>query len=581
MPTVNVIKRDLENLINMSISDNTINEKFPMMGIEVEGIYEEVKNNKNEKIIQFSVNPDRPDYLSVEGIARGFRGFIGIEMGMPKYHAQDSHVEFFVEEVKNRPYCAFAIVKNIPMNDYVLESIINLQEKLHWTIGRDRKKVAIGIHDLDKVTPPFYYKEVSGEEIKFEPLGWDKEATPKEILNKHEKGIKYAHLIPEDRYPIILDKNGNVLSMPPIINGNLTKVTNETKNILIDVTGWEIQAIENTLNILVCALADRGGKIYSIKLNKLNNKENNAMDNGKGDSNNDNLIQNTIIYPNLTPEIHEVSVDYINKRLGLNLNPGEIIGALRRARMDGEYNYEKNSIMVQVPPYRIDILHGVDFTEEVAIHHGYNRFVGNFPNVPTIGEKHPLEKKLEYIRNIMIGHGFFEVINLTLSNEEVLFKKMNMEVGDKEYIEVLKPASIEHRVVRSWILPLLMETLHINKHNELPQSIFEVGDVVILDNCEKSLTVCKNITKLAFVITHPSANFNEVKSYGESILLELGIEYRLENYNHPSFIPGRCAKIINLKNNKIIGYFGEIHPEVILNFQLEHPVVGFEMEIYL
>ena len=564
MPTINVNKRDLENLVNMSLSDKTIEDKFPMMGVEVEEIFEEIKEDKKEKIIQFSINPDRPYYLSVEGLARGFRGFMGIDKGMPKYDVYESDVEVFVEDVRLRPYCAFAIVKNVIVDDLVLESIINLQEKLHWTIGRDRKKIAIGIHDFDKVAPPFYYKEIKGDELKFEPLGHDVEMTPEEILQKHEKGIKYAHLIADDKYPIILDKDGNVLSMPPIINGNLTKVTTETRNLLIDITGTDKNAVENTLNILVSAFADRGGTIYSVKLVNSNNKNK----------------KDTIIYPDLTPKVEELSPEFINKRLGLNLNPGEIITSLRKARMDAEYNYEKNNMIVKIPAYRVDILHKVDFTEEVAIHYGYDKFTGKFPNVATIGEKYPLEKKFDFIRDVMVGYGFFEVMNLTLSNQDVLFKKMKIDVEDDEYVEVLKPASIEHRVVRPSILPLLLETLHTNKHNELPQKIFEVGDCVVIDETdESSYTKCKNVGKVAFAIIHPNANFNELKSYAEGLLREMDINYKLENYDHPSFIGGRCARIINADTEKAIGYFGELHPEVILNFDLEHPVVGFEMEI--
>jgi phenylalanyl-tRNA synthetase beta chain len=567
MPTINVAKRDLENLVNMSLSDKTIEEKFPMMGVEVEEIFEENKDGKKEKIVQFSINPDRPDYLSVEGLARGFRGFMGIDKGMPKYDVYDSDIEVFVENVELRPHCAFAVIKNIVVDDLVLESIINLQEKLHWTIGRDRKKIAIGIHDFDKINPPFYYKEIGGNGLKFEPLGYDIDMTPEEILQKHEKGVKYAHLITNNKYPIILDKDNNVLSMPPIINGNLTKVTTKTRNLLIEITGTDKNAVENTLNILACAFADRGGKIYSVKLN-IKGNENTAT-------------ANSIVYPDLSPKVDEISSEYINKRLGLNLNPGEIIMALRKARMDADYNYEKNNISVKIPAYRVDILHKVDFTEDVAIHYGYDRFIGKFPNVATIGEKHPLEKKFDFIRNVMIGFGFFEVMNLTLSNQEVLFKKMKLDMDDNQYIEVLKPASIEHRVVRPSILPLLLETLYNNKHNELPQKIFEVGDCVIIDeNDNKLYTKCKNIGKVAFAITHPNANFNEVKSYAEGLLREMNIDYELENYVHPSFIEGRCAKIVNKCNGHTLGFFGEIHPEVILNFDLEHPVVGFELKLY-
>ncbi|AEF96129.1 phenylalanine--tRNA ligase subunit beta [Methanotorris igneus] len=547
MPTINVRKSDLERLVNMDLSDAFIEEKFPMMGVEVEEVFEE----NGEKFIQFSINPNRPDYLSAEGLARGFRGFIGIETGLKRYDVYESDIKVYVEDVKTRPYIAFALVKNVQIDDVVLESIINLQEKLHWTIGRDRKKVAIGIHDANKVEAPFYYKEVDGDEIKFIPLNSEEEMTPREILEKHEKGIKYAHLI-KDKFPIILDKNGNVLSMPPIINGILTKVTTETRNLLIDVTGTDKNAVENTLNIIVTALADRGGTIFKAEVIYADEK---------------------ITYPNLEPKVKETTPDFINKTLGLNLNVGEIISCLRKGRMDAVY--ENGKLKVFIPAYRVDILHEVDFAEEVAINYGYDKFAGEYPIIGTIGEVDKLEKKCDFIREVMIGLGFYEVVNLTLSNQKILFENMRLDVDEKDYIEVLKPASVEHRVVRTSILPLLLETLRINKHKELPQRIFEIGDCVVID--ENFETKGRNIKKIAGAVIHPTANFNEIKSYVEALLRELKIDYELENHSHPSFIEGRCAKIIN--NEKEIGYFGEIHPEVILNFDLEHPVVGFEIEI--
>ena len=553
MPTINVNKIDLEKLTNMSLSDKTIEDKFPMMGVEVEGIFEE----NNQKIVQFSINPDRPDYLSVEGLARGFRGFIGIDMGLPKYDIRTSDLEVYVENVQSRPYCGFAIIKNIIIDDLVLESIINLQEKLHWSIGRDRKKMAIGIHDLDKIEAPFYYKEINGDEIEFEPLGHTELMTPKEVLEKHEKGVKYAHLLSGDKFPIIVDKNNTVISMPPIINGNLTKVGTETRNLLVEITGTDKNAVENTLNIIVCALADRRGTIFSLKL----------INNGK-----------ETILPDLTPNNAEITIDEINTRLGLNLNAGEIIACLKKARYDAQYSYEDENLKITIPTYRTDILNNVDIIKDVAINYGYENFKGELPAVATIGEKHIVEKKFEFIRNAMIGFGLFEVMNLTLSNQEVLFNKMNINIGDNEYVEVLKPASIEHRVVRPTILPLLLETLANNKHNELPQKIFEVGDCVVIDEKDETLyTHCKNVPKVSAVITHHNANFNEIKGLVEGLLREINMDYSIDNYKHPSFIDGRCAKII--VDNEIVGYFGELHPEIILNFELGYPVVGFEMEI--
>ncbi|WP_456419571.1 phenylalanine--tRNA ligase subunit beta [Methanocaldococcus infernus] len=540
MPTVNVKKYDLERLVNMPLEDEFIEKTFPMMGIEVENIYEE----EGEKIIQFSVNPNRPDYLSSEGLARGFRGFIGIEKGLPKYEVEDSDVKLYSTN-KSRPYIALAVVKGIIIDDYVLENLINFQEKLHWVMGRDRKKVAIGIHDFDKVKPPFYYRDVKGDEVKFIPLNSDEEMTPKEILEKHEKGIKYRHLI-KDSFPLLEDSEGNILSMPPIINSNLTKVTTETRNLLIDVTGTDKWAVEKTLNIIVTALAERKyAKIHSVEVIYENEK---------------------VKYPNLKEEVVEVSPDYINKILGTNLTPGAILNYLRKARMDAQFI--ENKFKVFVPPYRVDIFGEIDIAEEVAICYGYDKFKGLYPEIATIGSLHPLEKRCDFIRDIMIGLGFYEVINLMLSNEEVLFKNMRLDI--KDYIEVLKPASIEHKIVRPFLLPIIMETVRINQHKELPIKIFEIGECInIKDN---KIVETKNI---AGAIVSNETNFNEIKSYVEALLRELKLTYKIEEYEHPSFIKGRCAKI--LVDNEEIGYFGEIHPEVLENFEIEFPVTAFEV----
>lgn len=553
MPTINVNRTDLERLCNLALSDKLIEDRFPMMGVEVEEIFEETdKSGKKQKIVQFSINPDRPDYLSVEGLARGFRGFMGINTGLQQFDVYASDVKVTVLENETRPYIAFALVKNVLMDELVLESIINLQEKLHWAIGRDRKKLAIGVHDFDKVKAPFVYKEINGDEIKFVPLGYEtEEMTPEEILEKHEKGQKYAHLIKNGKFPIIVDSNNNVLSMPPIINGTLTKVTKDSKNLLIDITGTEKEAVEEALNIVVTSLFERRATIFSVEVN------------GK-------------TFPDLSPKSREISIESVNKKLGLNLNPGEMISAIKKAGMDAKF--ENGNLEVKIPAYRNDILHNVDLKEEIAKNYGYEKFEGKLPSVATTGSRDPIEKKCKSLRDIMIGLGFFEVMNLTLSNQETLFEKMKLHVSEKDYIEVLKPASIEHRVLRTSILPMLLETLFINKHNSLPQKIFEIGDCVVIDeNDTVTDTKCKNIKKISGAVIHPLTNFNEIKSATESLLREAYGNYSIENSEHLSFISGRCAKI--LKDGKEIGFFGEIHPEVILNFELEHPIVAFEILI--
>ena len=291
MPVVTFDYYDLLSLLGKEIEKDELLTKLPMIGVSLERVY------GNE--ISIEVFPNRPDMLSVEGIARALRAFFGIEKGLKEYEIEPPKISLKVEEsVKNvRPYIGGAVVRNVELTDELISSLMDIQEKLHFSIGKDRKKMAIGLHDFDKVNPPFVYKGVKPNEIKFVPLEKEEEMDLDEILEKHEKGIAYAHLLKDaELYPIILDKNGNVLSFPPIINGQLTALTEETRNIFIDVTGTDEQAVKSTLIIVATLLAERGGKIEQVEI----------IDNEK------------IITPDLTPQQIEVDLNYIYKILKID-----------------------------------------------------------------------------------------------------------------------------------------------------------------------------------------------------------------------------------------------------------------------
>jgi phenylalanyl-tRNA synthetase beta chain len=310
--------------------------------------------------------------FSVEGIAREMKGFLGIENGIKRYDVSESFVVLKKEKSEVRPCIACGIIKDVILSDDLVKSLMQVQEKLHMTIGRNRRKVAIGVHDFDKIIPPLVYTDADDE--KFVPLGMTEEMSIKEILEKHPKGIDFAHLV-KDRYPLIYDKRG-VISFPPIINSERTKVTENTKNIFIDVTGTDEKAVNQVLNILVCNIAERCGKIFSVKVS---NK----------------------ITPQLEPTEFTLNVDDVDKTLGLGLNENQITEALEKMR----YFVKKmkgGKVIVGIPPYRSDILHSVDIIEDVAIGYGYNNIEPILPKVATIGGESELEKLSRRIREITI-----------------------------------------------------------------------------------------------------------------------------------------------------------------------------------
>lgn len=535
MPVVNLKYEDLISLIGKDIEKDELVKKIPMIGVSIERV-------ENEEV-SVEVFPNRPDLLGVEGIARAIKSFMGIEKGLKKYEVSPPKISLKIDESveKVRPYIGGAIVRNVKMDEETIVSLMEMQEKLHFSVGKNRKKMAIGVHDFDKVTPPFFYKAVKPDEIKFIPLGWEEEMSMREILERHEKGIEYAHLLKNHEvYPIILDKNENVLSFPPVINGQLTALNYETRNIFIDVTGTDMNAVISALNIISTALAERGGELEQVIIE------------GK----------EKFITPDLTPQKNELKIDYVKKILKIK-NLSDIIESLEKMGHDVEER--DGNLFVYSPAWRSDILHPIDLIEDVAIGYGYEKFEEIIPESVTFGKSFSFSK----IHNTMIGMGFNEVVTLSLSNPEKEFSKMGVE---GKAVEIENPISVEHSIIKQSLIPSLLDILSKNRHNELPQQIYEAGDVVLLENGK-----AKQKTMLSGVKISSKANFTECKSIVEAVIKNFGFSMDVEEKKHKSFIDGRCASII--VNGEEVGYFGEIHPSVICNFELEYPVIAFEIDI--
>lgn len=548
MPVITFKYQDLKEL-GIDMDKEELIDTIPMMSSDIEDF--------DDEEIKVEFFPNRPDNLSVEGVARSLKGFINKEVGLPKYHVSKSGEKVYVdEEIKKiRPYIAFAKIENVAFTSDKLKYIMDFQENLHWVIGRDRKKVAIGIHNADKIAGPYNYIASEKNENSFVPLDEENEMTPIEILKEHEKGVKYAHLLEEyNKYPIIIDKNNQILSMPPIINGELTKLSENTKNIIVDVTGTDEKAINQCLNIICSSFAEVGGKIKSMEII---------------------YPDKTITTPDLTPKVHNIHVNLVNELIGgTDLTTEDIQKLLAKARFDSEV-ISNNQLKVYIPSYRIDILHEVDVIENIAIQYNIKNIKGELPNIFTVSYEHDWFKSENIIREVMIGLGFQEIMSLMLTSEKAHYEMMNQK--ETEHVQVAKPITIDRTMIRSSLINSLMEFLEDNKHEDLPQKIFEIGDVLYLDNTEENKV--RSSKKLAGLICHSKANFTEMKSTVTSIVNTLGYSLDLSSSDNPTFIEGRVANINgDSKNGKIKGFFGEISPKVISNFTLEYPVIGFEIE---
>jgi phenylalanyl-tRNA synthetase beta chain len=546
MPVINFTYQNLNELLGTSIDKKELIDLLPMIGSDIEDY-----DDENLKVEFF---PNRPDHYSVEGIARTLKGFIGTEMGIPHYDLTPSGTSITVDPglANIRPYTSCALVEGINLDDDKLVQIMEFQEDLHWVLGRDRKKVAIGIHNLDVLTPPFYYKAADPLTTSFVALDTDEEMNLQEILENHKKGRAYAHIIDKfDKYPLLIDSEDNVLSMPPIINGELTKLTADTKNVFVDVTGTDKKAVDHTLNIITTSFAESGAKIKTMDVI---------------------YPYETRTLPDLTPKKKVLRVENAQRMIGIDSSRDEIIGMLRRVRLDAEALNE-DEIEVSIPPYRIDVLHEVDIIENVAIGYDFRKIRARLPDVATVASEDPHKAFENRVREIMIGYGFYEVMSLMLTSEEQHYQKMNLP--EDQRVVVAQPISQDRTMIRKSLLNGLMEFLEDNTHEELPQKIFEVGEVVYLD--ESAETGTRGVSKLAALVTHSAANFTEIKSLTASLISNLGLQMTVKPLDHPSFIKGRCAEVVT-KGDKVKGFFGEVSPLVISNFNLEYPVVAFELE---
>jgi len=557
MPTIEIEYEDFVQLLGVELERNL--EKIDDVLAFVKGEVKAFDEDKDILTIEIK-DTNRPDLWNVEGLARTLRGFLGLEGGIKNYTTVgNSGVEVHVNVGlwRIRPYIACAVIRGLNLSDSVIRELMRLQDKLDQTYGRNRRRTSIGLYNFDLITPPLYYSVAKPKEVSLVPLGFKQKMNLEEILEKHPKGIEYGSIVRNfDVYPVLLDSKKRVLSFPPIINSNdLGRITPETKNVLVEVTGTVHETVLNTLNIVVFSLIDRGGKAYSTTIKYAYGGKN-----------------KNVVTPKIKSWTMHLNVEYVNRILGLKLTANQIAKLLETARFQVEKT-NGNSLLVRVPAYRIDVMHPIDLVEDVAIAYDYNNIKPLWRRLPTTGATTPQTELYDFARETMIGLGFQEILTYTLTNKQTLFYKMNLK--PEKTVEVANPKVQTFTCLRNWILPSLMEFLSNNLHVEYPQKIFELGTVIIPDNKKETRT--REEQRLAAATTHANAGFTEIKSVLDSFFTNLNLEWQITETVHPSFITGRVGRVKIDRAN--VGVIGEVHPKVLEAWGLENPVAAFELNM--
>ncbi len=540
---------DLLALTGRKMSIKKLEDALFMLKVEVEGI--------DEGIMELEINPDRPDMLSAEGVARALRAFLNIETGLKKYPVRKSKNEVIVSKglKKIREFIACGIVKDVKTSDEIIKGYMHLQEALTTTHGRNRKKASIGLYVYDDITFPVHYTVQTPEKIRFAPLGYDEVMNGPEILETHEKGQMFGSIISNFRkWPLLTDDTGNILSLPPIINSNtLGQVDISTRNIFVEVTGTHLPTVKQALNIMITSIAERGGSIESVTIKYP-----------------DGTIHET---PDLAPIEMILDTDMTSRYIGIEFADNDVIECLSRMGYSARVA-KKNTLRVRVPAYRTDIMHPVDLIEDVAIGYGYNNLEPTLPTTMTAGKVLPTTRIKNKIRDIMIGMGYQEILSFVMSSPEMLNDKM---LRNEPLITTGNPKSRDFSVLRNSILPILLDFVARNQHADLPIRIFEVGDIVTPD--ESMETRSSQQSSVCGLITDIQVNLTELMTNLGFLLRNMGLDSRFKfaASDDVSFIDGRSADIL-IEGEKL-GYFGEVSPEVLTNFNIIYPVVAFELRI--
>ena len=533
--------------------------------------------SNNEERIDIEVFPDRPDLLSHETLAKAARSFLGDKKEDTIINVKKGNCVVYVEKsLENvRPVIMSAIVRdvktgnNIEEKEKFIQSLMDHQEKLHLTLGRKRKLSSIGVHDLEKIKPPFKVKTVNSS-FKFIPLSENSDMSITEILEKHPKGIEYSHLMKDlDTFPVILDSNNDVVSFPPIINGQKTTVTSKTKDFFIDVTGWDKRSREACLLLICLALRERNGTIESLEI-KFTDKKSSITPDGTAINHRipDKLIEKILGMRLSNLEIKES----ISKMGGQLLESRTVTDGPNKAERWSDCVIGETEHIISMPRWRSDIMHPIDIVEDIAIGFGYNNLPEQMSSIHLDALPLKSAQMNRRIRASLRALGLQEIQSLTLSNERDQFERTRWEKKGL-VTSISNPISSEHTILRQYILPSLLQILAANRHQELPQRIYELGHVV---------NDSKNSYSFSWSCAEVGGGFTSAKGYVQSIIRDLGIlsedvKYKPIKEQKSPWLFGRGAKII--VRNIEIGQFGEIDPLVSERYGLKTPIHGGEFSI--
>lgn len=576
MPTISLDRQDLFDALGRSYTRHELDALCFDYGLELDEWIEEPGERPTVKI---EIPANRYDLLCLEGLTSALCTYLGIAE-QPEYKVilpKDPITLIIEPEVASvRPYAASAILRGVTFDKRRYDSFIALQDKLHSNICRNRSLVAIGTHDLAKITGKnLRYRGMLPDEIKFVPLNQTKEFTGRQLVDHYKSDRylgKFVPLIEKcERYPIFMDEANTVLSLPPIINSEHTKITLDTHDVFFDFTATDPNRLEVVVKEMVAMFAKYSSAPFTIEAVKIIYPDGSSR-----------------MCPDMTPHFMSAQVSRLNKVLGLSLKPGCYVDLLKK--MGHKVIVADNETLeVLVPATRPDILHECDIANDAGVAYGFNNLEKTYPDSsPTIGSALRLNKLGDIYRTEAANCGWTEVMPLTLCSVEENFDWLRRK-DDGTAVHIANPKTAEYQIVRSTLFPGILKTIRENRKQSLPIKVFECGDVVFKDTSLERQSF--NARHFAAIFAGKSSNFEIVHGLMDRLLKALRCEFKgtggraywLEATDDSMFFPQRGAKIMyrETKGSEpiVLGTIGVFHPEVLEKFELPFVCTGFEIDI--
>lgn len=576
MPVISVSRNALFERLGKKYSEDEFYDLCFEFGIELDDV-EEIEGDKTDVTYKIEIGANRYDLLCLEGLSRALRLFIGAEKKLPKYNVVTpaQPLKMIADNSVNavRPIVVCAVLRNITFTEQNYKSFIDLQDKLHQNICRKRTLVSIGTHDLDTISGPFTYMALPPEEIVFVPLNDTVSMNAKELmvyLSKDSHLSKYLHIIKDKpTYPVIYDSNKVVLSLPPIINGDHSKIKLETKNVFIEVTAVDRTKALTVLDTMVTMFGEYTSTLFEVE--QVEVVETSGVSH---------------FTPDFTPRVVEAPLSYLDSAIGVKISKDKVVDYLLRMGVPATIVDSPAGpvVSVPVPPTRSDILHACDVLEDVAIGYGFNKIldIADPPKTLTVGAQQPLNKLTDALRNELAQAGYTEVLTLSLCSTEENYNFLR-QPNDNLAVKIANPKTIEYQVGRTNLYVGLLKTLNKNKEVSLPIKIFEISDVMLKSDLYD--VGARNKRYLCAMYTNLTSAFEIIHGLLERVMMLLeipktplgGTGYTIVAGDDPTYFPGRCAKVIYKGNT--VGHFGSLHPEVLENFHIQFPASALHLDI--